>query len=111
MTAFWDRTLVHRRLLEVRQHGVRSQKAVIPVQPQGLSLEPVATKRLKIEEAPSISPVRFISMLLSQASRKSPRIWLHTPLKSRGINRILSDPDDERMTQTSTEQQSKSNAT
>jgi hypothetical protein len=24
---------------------VRSQKAVIPIQPQGLSLEPVATKR------------------------------------------------------------------
>ena len=61
---------------------VRSQKGVILIQPQGLYLEPLATKWLKIQEVLSISPVRSISLLQSQASRRSPRIWLPTPLKT-----------------------------
>src|SRR5271157_6005280 len=61
---------------------VRSQKAVILIQPYGIDLEPLATQGLKIQEALSMSPVRSIPLLQSQASRRSPRIWLPTPLKT-----------------------------
>ena len=39
----------------------------------------LATIVLKIQEALSISPVKSISLLHSQASRRSPRIWLPSP--------------------------------
>ena len=76
-------------------------------------LESLATKVLKIQEALSISPVAGKIHLATTVSGESSVSENRAPdaLENGEINRILNDPDDEKMTQILTEQQSKTNAT